>query len=86
MIAPCFVDANVLVYGRDVHDVRRREIATTLLDRLWVEQSGRTSVQALNEFYNAATRKLKQPVPPEEAWADVEMLFAWNPQAVDAGL
>ena len=50
MTALCFVDANVFVYTQDVRDPRKREIADTLLARLWADQSGRTSIQVLNEY------------------------------------
>jgi predicted nucleic acid-binding protein len=86
MTAACFVDANVFVYACDPADVRKFEVAHSLLDRLWREQSGRTSVQVLNEFYTVVTRKLRKPVAAEQAWHDVEELFEWNPQPVDLAL
>jgi predicted nucleic acid-binding protein len=86
MTAACFVDANVFVYACDPADVRRFELARALVDRLWREQSGRTSVQVLNEFYTVVTRKLPKPVACELAWHDVEELFEWNPQPIDTAL
>jgi len=83
MIAPCFVDANVLVYACDPADVRKQSVARALIERLWVEQSGRTGVQALNEFYAVVTSKLRRVVPHEKAWNQVENLRAWQPKAVD---
>jgi predicted nucleic acid-binding protein len=86
MTGPCFVDANVLVYASDPADVRKFEVARVLMDRLWREQSGRTSVQALNEFYSVVTRKIRKPITREQAWHDVEEFLEWNPMAVDAAL
>lgn len=86
MTAACFVDANILVYERDRSNPLKREIAAQLLARLWREQSGRTSTQALNEFYVIVTRKLASPLPAEEAWKNVERLMLWNPQSIDVPL
>jgi predicted nucleic acid-binding protein len=86
MTAACFVDANVFVYSRDQAEVRKREIAMHLLDTLWREQSGRTSTQALNEFYVTVTRKKSFSVLPADAWQVVEETLQWNPQAMDSAL
>jgi predicted nucleic acid-binding protein len=86
MIAACFVDANVLVYACDPADKRKHELAAALMDRLWREQSGRISMQVLNEYYTVVTRKLPKVVAHEQAWSDVEELFEWNPQPIDCAL
>jgi predicted nucleic acid-binding protein len=86
MTAACFVDANVLVYTYDPTDLRKREVAAALVDQLWREQSGRISIQVLNEFYAVVTRKVAFSVPQEDAWRVVEELFEWNPQCVDVAL
>jgi predicted nucleic acid-binding protein len=81
-----FVDANVLVYSNDRSEPFKQEIARALLQRLWREQTGRTSIQALNEFYVVVTRKVSAVVRREEAWQVVEELLDWDPQPVDAAL
>jgi predicted nucleic acid-binding protein len=86
MTAPCFVDANVLVYSRDLRDVRKREAARVLLGRLWEDQTGRISVQVLNEFYAVATGKLRALLAADEVWDDIETLIAWNPLQIDVPL
>ena len=86
MTAACFVDANVLLYARDALDSRKREIATALIDRLWQEQSGRTSIQALNEFYTVATRKASFAHTNEDAWRIVEEFLEWHPGPVDGAV
>lgn len=86
MTAACFVDANIFVYACDPANARKFEVAANLVDRLWREQSGRTSVQVLNEFYTVVTRKLAKPVSRDQAWHDVEELFEWNPKPVDCAL
>jgi predicted nucleic acid-binding protein len=86
MTGPCFVDANVFVYALHSTEPLKKEVALALLDRLWRQQYARTSVQAINEFYAVAMRKLRNVVPQQEAWDMVEELLEWNPLPVDAKL
>ena len=86
MTAACFVDANVLVYTCDKSDLRKREAAAALMGKLWREQSGRTSFQAVNEFYTVVTRKAAFNVSQEEAWRVVEELLEWGPRTIDGVL
>jgi predicted nucleic acid-binding protein len=81
-----FVDTNVLVYLRDAANVVKQGIAQQWFESLWREQTGRTSMQVLNEYYFRATRTAKQLRTPDEAWDDVQTLLAWDPQAIDAEL
>ncbi|HEV2007975.1 MAG TPA: PIN domain-containing protein, partial [Burkholderiales bacterium] len=86
MIAPVFVDANVLVYARDAHEAVKQPRAADWMTRLWREQSGRTSMQVLSEYYVTVTRKLRPAVSTHDAWNDVKSLLSWQPQAVDGVL
>ena len=61
-------------------------MAARWLERLWEEQTGRTSVQVLNEYYVTLTDKMNPPVPAEDAWDDVKSFIAWNPQPIDGEL
>jgi len=83
MTAPCFVDANVLVYAHNPAESMKREVALELLSRLWRDFSGRTSIQVLNEFYTVVTRKVAAPMGRDEAWAEVEEFLRWSPQRLD---
>jgi len=56
-----FVDTNILIYAHDRGAGEKRIQATRALERLWDEQTGRVSVQVLQEFYVTATQKLKTP-------------------------
>lgn len=51
--------------------------------RLWDTDTGRVSIQVLQELYSTLTRKLDHPLEPEEARRVVRGLFAWNPVPVD---
>lgn len=83
MTALCFVDANVLVYMTDPRDPGKQSSAREWVRRLWRERNGRTSIQALSEFYTTVTRKLEPRVPRDDAWAFVQELLAWSPLAID---
>lgn len=86
MTAPCFVDANVLVYARDPRDPVKQSRAREWLGWLWQQRAGRTSMQVLAEFYVVTTRKLAPKVPEEVAWDEVMRYLAWNPIPIDEAL
>src|SRR2546428_13088703 len=81
MTGPCFVDANVFVYAHDARDARKHQRAGEWIDELGRERLGRTSAQALSEFYAVATRKLG--IAPALGWEELERDFAWRPPPVD---
>jgi predicted nucleic acid-binding protein len=83
MTATAFVDTNVLVYARDATEPTKQRIARDWLRRLWMEQRGRTSMQVLAEYSVTVTRKLSPGLVPDDAWDDVEALYAWEPQQID---
>jgi predicted nucleic acid-binding protein len=84
MTAPSFVDASVLLYTQDHRDLLKYRRAEEWLDSLWRSSRGRTSIQALSEFYVTSTRKLG--VSPQTTWAEAARYFAWDPQPVDEAL
>lgn len=84
MTAPSFVDASVLLYTQDRRDLTKHKRAEDWLDSLWSSTRGRTSIQALSEFYVASTRKLG--VAPQTTWPEMVRYFAWDPQPVDEAL
>ena len=58
MSAREFLDTNVLIYAHDARDPRKRARARELIRRLLRERRGVLSLQVLQEFFAAATRKL----------------------------
>lgn len=76
---PTFVDTNVLLYARDASEPDKQPLAQRWLDTLWEQRTGRLSVQVLNEYYVAATRKLRPGLERGVARADVQDLMAWRP-------
>jgi predicted nucleic acid-binding protein len=79
----CFVDTNVLVYWRDVDETLKQPVAAQCLSHLWQTRTGRTSVQVLSEYFTVVTKKMRHPLPPDKAWADVETLLNWTPASID---
>jgi predicted nucleic acid-binding protein len=53
-----FVDTNILVYANDLTAGEKHTRAARALELLWVEQTGRISVQVLQECYVTVTQKL----------------------------
>ena len=73
-----FVDTNVLVYAHDSSAGAKRVIARDLLQGLWQTGAGRLSVQVLQEFFVALTRKVRKPLAVEDARAIVADLAHWQ--------
>lgn len=86
MTGPLFVDANVFLYAGDADEPAKRARATALLDRLWQEETGRTSVQVLSEYYVNLKRISGPSLPAQDAWTRVAKYFVWRPQPVDETL
>lgn len=84
MTGPSFVDADVFLYTQDRRDLAKHKRAEEWLDTLWRSSRGRTSIQALSEFYAVSTRKLG--VPPQITWVEVARYFTWEPQPIDEAL
>lgn len=72
-----FVDTNILVYSHDTHDEVKHRAAGNLLTQLWSSGLGVLSTQVLQEFYNAATRKLQPPLTPSQARQVVHDYSDW---------
>ena len=71
-----FVDTNILIYAFDRSAGDKHRIAVDLMTRLWTDRRGCISLQVLQEFYVAGTRKLK--LPTDEAASQVRRLGLWR--------
>ena len=78
-----FVDTNVLVYARDLSEPDKQPLAAAWMAQLWRDESGRTSIQVLNEYYVTVTRKLSPGLDPTLARDDIRDLNAWRPAVID---
>ena len=73
MTGRAFLDTNVLVYAVDRSDSTKWEVATRLLRDADLTQYV-VSAQVLSEFFVTVTRKLAEPISPDEAEAAVGAL------------
>lgn len=73
-----FIDTNVLVYAHDSSAHEKREIARDLLGRIWLDQSGCSSIQVLQELYSNLTRKVRTPLKSAEASKIISFLAQWR--------
>lgn len=78
-----FVDADILIRSEDGADPLKRQAAMAWLGLLWQRRLGRTSQDALSEFYLVATRRLAPPMPPGDARAEVRRYELWQPWLTD---
>jgi predicted nucleic acid-binding protein len=78
-----FVDTNVLIYSEDGRAPEKQAQALAWLRVLWQRRAGRLSNQVLNEFYTNVTRKIKPPMQPGDARAEVRRYQRWQPWAID---
>ena len=81
-----FVDTNVLVYAHDRSVGRKRTEAQQLLRNLWRSGEGCLSIQVLQEYYVTVTRKVANPLFPEQAKDIISHLARWrthSPTATD---
>ena len=78
-----FVDTNVLIYSEDGRVPEKQAQALAWLRVLWQRRAGRLSNQVLNDFYTNVTRKIKPPMQPGDARAEVRRYQRWQPWAID---
>ena len=71
-----FVDTNILIYAFDTTAGDKRRVAVELITRLWLDHRGCISLQVLQEFYVAATRKLI--LEPAQAVLQISRLGRWR--------
>jgi predicted nucleic acid-binding protein len=78
-----FVDTNILVYAHDLSAQDRHAKAATIVENLWETETGVISTQVLQEFYVTVTRKIKNPLTPNEAREIIRNYLAWPVQIND---
>jgi predicted nucleic acid-binding protein len=73
-----FVDTNVLVYAHDNSAGLKHEQTQNLLRSLWESGLGCLSIQVFQEFYVTVTRKVANPLAPEQASQIISNLSTWQ--------
>jgi predicted nucleic acid-binding protein len=71
-----FLDSNILVYTDDHDSPRKQARALELIERERIQGAGAVSTQVLEEYFTAATRKLR--VPPSVARRKVEIFARFH--------
>ena len=79
-----FVDTSVLIAAEDGAAGNAQAAALAWLDLLWRSRSGRTSMQALVEFYDSVTRRTQGAMPQGDARAAIRRYNSWTPWQIDA--
>jgi predicted nucleic acid-binding protein len=73
-----FVDTNLLVYAFDASAGHKHAAARQLIERLWDTETGRLSVQVLQEFFVAITRKVAAPLSVQDAAHRIREFSTWK--------
>lgn len=81
-----FVDTNVLVYLFDADEPVKQQRAREVVGELVKTRSIVLSSQVLSELFVTVTRKLREPLPADQALRAVDDLAAFPVVAVDAEL
>ncbi len=71
MTARCFVDTNVFIYADDDSAGPKRDQARELIREIMSSRAGVLSLQVLQEYFSAATKKLRIPA------ADARQRIEW---------
>lgn len=82
-MSPVFVDTSALVAAENVGGGALYRGCLDWLDALWRTRTGRTSNQALVEFYDQVT-SANTPMPRGDARAAIRRYQAWTPWRTDA--
>jgi len=78
-----FIDTSVLLACVDDHDPARRDRARAWLAGCWIARCGRTSMQALSEFYANARHHFPTAISAGDARAFVRRYQHWRPWVAD---
>ncbi len=69
------IDTNILVHAYVLSDDRKHAIAKDIVQELWDEGGGITTLQNLCEFFFVVTKKVERPIPVPKAKAIVNYLM-----------
>lgn len=78
-----FIDTNIFVYAVDTSEPQKNRTAKTTIECLARDHEVTLSTQVLQEFFTAATRKLAEPLPHEDAREATETLAAYRLAPID---
>jgi len=78
-----FLDTNILIYAHDMDAGLKHDVAQSILEKLWKDETGIISTQVIQEFYVNVTRKIPNPITPVQARAIILNYFSWQMGAIE---
>jgi predicted nucleic acid-binding protein len=78
----CFLDTNILVYAHDQSSPLKQAISRHLVRELWKTGTGCISTQVLQELHVTLTRKLPNPLVPDQSRKILTALLEWHTETV----
>lgn len=86
MTGSVFIDTNVFVYAYDTHEPDKQRKAQTLITENILHEGTTISSQVLSEFFTVVTRKIPEPLTPNEAQEIISDLKILNIIDIDFAL
>ena len=81
-----FIDTNILIYAHYPETGRKFDIATDIVSTLWREGTGVLSTQVLQEFFRAATQKMKPAMSHQQSREVIADYSQWCSVKTDTQL
>ena len=73
----CFLDTNILIYAFDRSAGKKHDIAAKIIRDCWKNETGRISIQVLQEFFVNITHKITTPLDHRTARQVVADFAQW---------
>ena len=86
MIDRVFLDTNILVYAYDKNEPKKQIRAQDILKAAIEEESGIISAQILGEFFVVVTRRIKEPLPIDDAEKIIDIISVLPVAEIDKNL
>jgi predicted nucleic acid-binding protein len=83
MIDKVFLDTNILIYAHDIDAGLKHDVALSIIEKIWEEETGIISTQIIQEFYVNVTRKIPNPITPVQARGIILNYFSWQVEGVE---
>ena len=81
-----FLDTNILVYAYDKNEPKKQIRAQDILKAAIEEESGIISAQILGEFFVVVTRRIKEPLPIDDAEKIIDIISVLPVAEIDKNL
>jgi predicted nucleic acid-binding protein len=78
-----FVDTNILIYAHDLDSGLKHNVAASIMEKIWEEETGVISTQVIQEFYVNVTRKIPNPITHAQARGIIINYFSWHIEPIE---